>query len=489
MGSVKVIHPSKPFDGSAAVPADVISSSHARFEIVAGVIERLADLTSVIAGTLLARSVYQVLQVGRHMHYPVSTVLPAAFGFAVLFMLMLDHEGAYKPANSLLRIRETERILRVTVQAFAVVFPVSFFFSQMFSRWVVLLAMILVPLIVIAEKQFIFMLIRHSHSRGYGLQNVLIYGAGFTGRRVFSAIVRSPKLGLNPVAVIDDDEKLAGDEIYEYDYKRERSARIVTGPLTSDLLRERQISIVMVGIPSLPPGRLREITDASFAAGANVAFVPQLSCGPETSTDYVDIDGVLIASMAQPSNNRFYELAKRLFDFGASLILLVATSPLWAVFTILIRLDSRGPAFFRQDRIGLKGKRFPLYKFRTMYVEAPQYGLHPTDAKDPRVTRIGRWLRHTSLDEMPQLINVLRGDMSLVGPRPEMPFIVETYNASQKKRLHVIPGLTGLWQLSADRSFQIHDNIQYDLYYIRNRNFFMDLAILLHTALFAMKGV
>jgi lipopolysaccharide/colanic/teichoic acid biosynthesis glycosyltransferase len=124
-----------------------------------------------------------------------------------------------------------------------------------------------------------------------------------------------------------------------------------------------------------------------------------------------------------------------------------------------------------------------------MRVDVPKFGLHPTAADDPRVTRIGRWLRRTSLDELPQLINILKGDMSLVGPRPEMPFIVERYNARHRQRLQVTPGLTGLWQLSADRSFLIHENIQYDLYYIRHRNFFMDLAILLHTAEFAMKGM
>jgi lipopolysaccharide/colanic/teichoic acid biosynthesis glycosyltransferase len=123
-----------------------------------------------------------------------------------------------------------------------------------------------------------------------------------------------------------------------------------------------------------------------------------------------------------------------------------------------------------------------------MRVDAPKYGYHPTGGDDPRITRIGRRLRQTSLDELPQLVNILKGDMSLVGPRPEMPFIVERYNARHRQRLQVTPGLTGLWQLSADRSFMIHENIQYDLYYIRDRNFFMDMAILFHTAVFAMHG-
>ena len=103
---------------------------------------------------------------------------------------------------------------------------------------------------MIVEKQFVFVLIRNLHSRGFGLRNVLVYGAGHTGRRVFSAIVRSPKLGMNPIAIVDDDERLAGDEVYEYGYKRERSAPVIAGPLTSDLIRERSIGLVVIGIPS-----------------------------------------------------------------------------------------------------------------------------------------------------------------------------------------------------------------------------------------------
>jgi lipopolysaccharide/colanic/teichoic acid biosynthesis glycosyltransferase len=255
------------------------------------------------------------------------------------------------------------------------------------------------------------------------------------------------------------------------------------------MIQQQHVSLVVVGIPSMSKQRLKEVATEAFAAGANIAFVPQLSYNSETSANYVDIDGVLIASMELLQPKRFYEIAKQFFDVSAALALLLFILPLWAVLAILIRLDSKGPALFRQMRVGRRGKLFELYKFRTMRVEAPQYGYHPTDAEDPRITRVGRWLRRTSLDELPQLINVLRGDMSLVGPRPEMPFIVDRYTEHQRERLQVIPGLTGLWQLSADRAFLIHENIQYDLYYIRHRNFFMDLAILMHTTIFAMKGL
>jgi lipopolysaccharide/colanic/teichoic acid biosynthesis glycosyltransferase len=129
-----------------------------------------------------------------------------------------------------------------------------------------------------------------------------------------------------------------------------------------------------------------------------------------------------------------------------------------------------------------------MYKFRSMHATAPRYGLSPTQSSDTRITSVGRFLRRTSLDELPQLINVFLGNMSLVGPRPEMPFIVRRYNSRQRQRLQVVPGITGLWQLSADRAFPIHENIHYDLSYIRNRSFFMDLAILLHTPLRALRG-
>ena len=139
--------------------------------------------------------------------------------------------------------------------------------------------------------------------------------------------------------------------------------------------------------------------------------------------------------------------------------------------------------------MGLNGRRFRMFKFRTMYTDAPTYAYSPKKSDDLRITRLGRLLRRTSLDELPQLLNVLMGSMSLVGPRPEMPFIVETYTERHSQRLQVKPGITGLWQLSGDRSYLIHENIEYDLYYIQHRNFFMDLAILLHTTIFAMRGI
>ncbi len=470
------------------LPRDVVRP-HEHFELAVSIFERLGDLIAATVASCVAYYIYAFLEIGLRLRYPIGLVATVGCLFALTCVVMLDHGGAYERTNSLLRIRETERVLRVCTQAFAIAFSLTFFIPHCISRWVVLFATLMVPLFLIVEKQICFTLVMHLHSRGYGLQNVLIYGAGFTGRRVFSALASSPKVGFNPVAIIDDSPKLSGQKVFQYGYRHERWAPVVKGPLTRRQIEEWGATLIVVGIPSLAKSRLDEIAKIALDSGVKVAFVPQLSFEADEHTNYAVFDGVLIASLAQPNRHRVYDLAKRAFDVVASLLLLLPNLPLWLVFAVAIRLDSRGPVFFRQTRVGKRGSPFFLYKFRTMRTDTPMFGLHPTDSSDPRITRFGGWLRRTSLDELPQLINVLKGEMSLVGPRPEMPFIVETYEARHLERLKVTPGLTGLWQLSADRRYLIHENIQYDLYYIRYRSFFFDLAILLHTAVFAMKGI
>lgn len=173
-----------------------------------------------------------------------------------------------------------------------------------------------------------------------------------------------------------------------------------------------------------------------------------------------------------------YNFAKRTLDVAVSGASIIILGPLLLTLATLVKLTSKGPAFFTQERVGLNGGLFTIYKLRSMYVDAPKYALHPTDERDPRITPIGRILRKTSFDELPQLLNIFIGDMSLVGPRPEMPNIVKEYNCLQRKRLEVKPGLTGLWQISKHRKDPIHQNMKYDLYYIKNKSLWLDTKIL-----------
>jgi lipopolysaccharide/colanic/teichoic acid biosynthesis glycosyltransferase len=182
-------------------------------------------------------------------------------------------------------------------------------------------------------------------------------------------------------------------------------------------------------------------------------------------------------------------LVKRVCDVTGALFLMALLLPLFLVVAILIKLDSPGPILFRHYRIGKGEKRFLLWKFRSMRTDVPGYEASPRSVVDPRLTRVGRLIRRLSVDELPQLVNVIKGDMSLVGPRPEMPFIVARYYSAHRKRLVARPGITGLWQISPARAFPIHENLQYDLHYIRNQNLFLDCAIMLRTITAIFRGV
>lgn len=180
---------------------------------------------------------------------------------------------------------------------------------------------------------------------------------------------------------------------------------------------------------------------------------------------------------------------KRLFDFLLSLILHIVLSPLFLIIAILIKLDSEGEVFFKQERAGLNGKPFMIYKFRTMVKNAEKIGDgYYTGENDPRITRIGRFLRKTSLDELPQLINILKGEMSIIGPRPTLMYQVEKYDDFQRKRLLMKPGVTGLAQVYGRNSLSWPERIKYDVYYVENWNLWMDIKIFFKTFLVVLKG-
>lgn len=194
--------------------------------------------------------------------------------------------------------------------------------------------------------------------------------------------------------------------------------------------------------------------------------------------------------------SKAYAIAQRAIDLVVSVILLVLTLPIVLFLTVLIRLDSRGPAVFRQRRLGRDGKLFVFYKFRTMYVDARErfpdlysYEYTPDEIEsmrfklpyDPRNTRVGRWLRRTSLDELPNLLNVLKGDMSLVGPRPEIPEMLQYYRWDQLPKFEVRPGVTGLAQVSGRNILRFQETIDADLRYVATRSLGQDIRILFRT--------
>lgn len=211
----------------------------------------------------------------------------------------------------------------------------------------------------------------------------------------------------------------------------------------------------------------------------------------EQQARLIDIDAAeprWLWSSRQFQSGRLTLIRKRLFDLVIASIALLLTLPLMFIIAILIKCDSRGPALYRQERVGLRGRRFILYKFRSMRVDAEAAGIPEWAAVgDPRITNVGKFIRHTRIDELPQLLNVLRGEMSVVGPRPERPYFVETLAATMpfySARHYAKPGITGWAQVNAPYGASLEDSqekLRYDLYYIKHCSLWLDLRILLQT--------
>lgn len=450
--------------------------------------EAVADLLACAVG--ISAAFYLCAHLPFRASVQISPRLIAAiggiFGFFVVFLQYRD--AAYRGGGGLLQIRETERAIRVPAQAAILLWIVSLLLGLHVPVLVFLAAIVLIPALLILQKQIVFAIVRRLQQSAGQVDRVVIFGAGDIGRGVLSALLHSPRLGFQPLAVIDDGPALAGASLLAMGYRGRPAIPIKSGPLTSALLESLRCDLLMLAIPDLTPREVAEFTQAAQQAGSEIAILVSSTGQEQRRTESIHVDGLQFASSKTYSSSWLYAMAKRLTDLALSSVLLVLLSPLLILVAILVRLDSPGPALFVQKRVGLNGDLFNMFKFRSMFEDAAKYAPSPTSSSDPRITRIGRFLRRASLDELPQLINVFLGTMSLVGPRPEMPFIVEDYDTRQRGRLQVVPGITGLWQLSADRAFPIHSNVEYDLYYIRNRTFAMDVAILIHTLFFAIRG-
>ena len=410
--------------------------------------------------------------------------------FSCLVVLFLDRSGAYRSSGGLLRVRETACVLEASAFACLLGGICAFLLGgQGALRFTGLTAGILVASLLI-EKHMLHSAIDALREKGYGLRRVLIYGAGTSAKMLFSALSRSPKLGLHPVAIVaEDGTPEGGMPVYESGYRKRRSLVSHSAFFRASLVRAHQADVVIVATRPNSEEEVRRVMDESEKAGATVAFAAESELFESALVDYIELDDQLVYGAHKVSPRYVHQLVSRTIETLASGILAILVSPLLAIICLLVKLDTPGPVLFRQQRIGKDGRPFTIFKFRSMHVNVCGDGISPGSSTDARITRVGRWLRRTSLDELPQLFNILRGEMALVGPRPEMAFIVATYTDKQRQRLSVRPGLTGLWQISADRCLPIHENIQYDLYYIKNRSIFMDVAILFHTVLFAMQGI
>lgn len=457
------------------------------FRNVLGRVEIAADFLACAAGMFAAYALDVLLHTGNLAQYPVRGAVAASIAVGLSSVLFLHWNGAYRGGGSVLQIHQTERAIRVPALSVLLLFVFSLLLDRRISYTAILIALVMIPALLILQKVMFSSIVRTVQFMGIGFDRAVIYGAGDAAKRVVSALFQSLRLGLLPVAIIDDNSALDGSTISEMGYRRRRSVPVQRVPMTPEALKSSQCSVLIVALPNLSSERQNAAVYAAKQAGVRIAFLSGLELQEQLWTQSIDLDGFSITTRGEPLISWHYGILKRMIDLIAAAFLLVLISPLLLMIAFIIKLDSPGPALFVQKRVGRNGEPFNIYKFRSMYTNAPRYDFSPATSNDFRITRVGRLIRQTSLDELPQLMNVLLGNMSLVGPRPEMPFIVQEYTPEQRQRLQVNPGITGLWQLSADRTSLIHENIEYDLYYIRNRGLFMDIAILIHTFFFAIR--
>jgi exopolysaccharide biosynthesis polyprenyl glycosylphosphotransferase len=265
-------------------------------------------------------------------------------------------------------------------------------------------------------------------------------------------------------------------------------------PRQTDFARyviERDIHRVIVG-QSDAPDKVLESVRYFKEYGLKVSVLPNILEVVGSSVEFDEIHGTTMLGVRSFGLSRSSRNLKRIFDFVGSALLLIFAAPLLAAIAIAIKLDSRGPVLFSQTRVGRDGLRFTLHKFRTMYDGADRLRAELADrngteglfklADDPRITRVGRFLRRTSLDELPQLINVLRGEMSLVGPRPLVEDEDQRVEGWHRRRLHITPGMTGAWQIMGEMRVPLNEMVFMDYMYIVNWSLWSDIRILVQTA-------
>jgi exopolysaccharide biosynthesis polyprenyl glycosylphosphotransferase len=275
--------------------------------------------------------------------------------------------------------------------------------------------------------------------------------------------------------------------------------RLGTIAETTRIVSDSAIDEVIFAMPAQQHNRIAQLSLDLIQQPVKVHMMPSILDLTFARTPVEAMGGIPLISLRESALTEPQRILKRLFDISATVILLIILSPLMLLIIVLIKLESPGAVFFTQERIGENGRRFKMIKFRSMYEDAERRwaevarrdesgNLVHKAVDDPRVTPIGRKLRRTSLDELPQLINVLLGQMSLVGPRPEIPVIAAEYNPWQWQRLRVPPGITGWWQVNGRSDKPMHLNTEDDLYYIQNYSFWLDLRILFKTIIVVFQG-
>ncbi|MFL5760647.1 MAG: sugar transferase [Thermomicrobiales bacterium] len=420
------------------------------------------------------------------------------YGMSALFvgatLLAFILRGLYRLPRWVGFLDEATLVTGGVTTAMATVILLAFLFRFSPSRLVFLYAWICAVAILLTRRLFSRAAQRWLWARGIGVDRVLVVGAGETGRRLMQAMMSKPLLGYQVVGFVDDG--ISADALaVATEHRVTRAERLGTADDIGAVVESHRIDEVIIALSGEEHDRVLSIIEHCRRRAVTFKVVPDLL---QLSLDRIDIGevaGVPLIGLKDASIRGLNYVVKRSIDVVIAVIVLAVMAIPMAIIGVLVKRDSEGPVFYRALRIGRNGVPFTLIKFRCMVDGADEqreqlYAAHgegqdPRLFKlphDPRLTRVGRVLRRWSLDELPQFVNILKGEMSVVGPRPQLPEEVAKYEDWHRQRLLVTPGLTGLWQINGRSQLSFDEMVRLDLYYAEHWSPWLDLKIVLRTA-------
>lgn len=417
---------------------------------------------------------------------PFSAYLLSSLIIIPVWLLLFHGRAMYRPRRNVALSDEFLNIVKVITLGMMMALSAAFFYRGFsYSRIIFLLVWVGGILFVLIGRSVVGAIERRLYRKGRELKPTLLIGNGKSAEEIFERLHGHQSFGFTVIGYCADEPATPGSPLAA-------STHLGTYEDVPDLIRDRTIELVFIAASTDGHARLARIVQQ--CEGINVAFmmVPDLLGVLTSNVRIQELQGIPFLRVKDIPLTVWGRILKRAFDVGVSALLLVLLLPLWIVVAAAIKLTSPGPVFFRQERVGLVGKPFMMLKFRSMRIDAEEEsGPVWAAAHDPRRTPIGVFLRKTSIDELPQLINVLKGDMSLVGPRPERQFFVDKFKSMIPQYLdrhRVKTGMTGWAQVNDLRGdTSLEERIKYDLYYVENWSFAFDLKILLRTIHTAMK--
>lgn len=413
--------------------------------------------------------------------------IPVQIMFTLAFISMFWLDGAYASRRLASWLDQSVSILNGAAKAMIIVLAIVFIYRPLtYSRLMMMEAGVVGIIFVLTFRIFTTILVNVRRRQGVGTRNVLIVGAGEAARATMRVLVARPELGRRCIGFVDDDPTRGSTNIGRF---------TALGALSAlpNLLKIQSVDELVITLPWSEQEKIVELIGLCREFDVQPRIAPnmlQLNLG---RIDVDDFGGIPMLSTRSEELNPADKAVKRVMDIVFAIIALILALPVILVCCILIMLESPGAPIFSQYRIGKDGKPFIMYKLRSMRkgadAEKAQLLQHnEADGplfkirNDPRITRVGKFIRRTSIDELLQFLNVLKGDMSIVGPRPHLPQEVAQYVDWHRTRLNVRPGVTGLSQISGRSELTFDETVLLDIYYIENWSPSMDLKIMLRTA-------